>query len=439
MDHALEAPANGSSWTDEDELLLAELAEVEAVRALWALAAPGGAEPLPLRARVLARLVGRSPEGAALVRAAAAGDARGLAARLAGVELASAPPALVHALACYLDRLADAHASAASRARADGAAEAVEHETAEHAARLRAIAAWARLFEERRYLAGLAHRVGGQLGEAEIATAVDGAAMRVLDELASRAARGAAETTRDASLALAVLARVPEACRSGGASAAVARRFGARAEGARADAVEVALAGVVDALREARQSRDVVRAAVPALESARAVWEWAGRDEAVERLAVDELTTIAWDLYRVPDWAGLRALLAPIGPLAESLEARVLRDPVGQLAYAAKCAQVLVFMSEAETEWSREWSFAERALVVCPTHRNGRLVMANLCVSRAIRILDGGSAFSLSRDIAAAEPLVSRAEKLFPQAKKLPEATKRLEQAKRRAGIGVSP
>ncbi|HTJ82374.1 MAG TPA: hypothetical protein VL400_11690, partial [Polyangiaceae bacterium] len=396
--------------------------------------------PLPLRARVLARLVGRSPEGAALVRAAAAGDARGLAARLAGVELASAPPPLVHALACYLDRLADAYASAASRARTDGGAgEAVEHETAEHAARLRAIAAWARLFEERRYLAGLAHRVAAELGEAEIASAVEGAAMRVLDELASRAARGAADTTRDASLALAVLARVPEACRSGGASAAVARRFGARAEGARADAVEVALAGVVDALREARQSRDVVRAAVPALEAARAAWEWAGRDEAVERLAVDELTTIAWDLYRVPDWAGLRALLAPIGPLAESLEARVLRDPVGQLAYAAKCAQVLVFMSEAETDWTREWNLAERALAVCPTHRNGRLVMANLCVSRAIRILDGGSAFSLARDIAAAEPLVVRAEKLFPQAKKLPDATKRLEQAKRRAGIGVSP
>jgi len=436
MDHPLTP-----DWTPEDERLLAELGELEAMRALWALAAPYGAAPLPERSRTLARAASATDAGRRAVHVAAGGDARPFAAFLAEVELATAAPPLVHGLACYLDRLGDAFATARERARSDDVgARTDELAEAERAVRARSLAAWARLYDERAHLVALATRVAGDsLDAAACARAAEDAATSALSELAARARGGAVDATDDAASALILLARVSDACRIAGVSAKTARHWVVRADGARADAIEVALLGITDALREARQASDLVRAAVPAFEKARRIWEWAGNDEAVEKLAVDELTTIAWDLYRVANWAGLRALLAPVAALFESLESRVLRDPAAQLAYAAKCAQALVFMSEAETDRGREWQLAERALAICPTHRNGRLVLAGLCLNQALRTLEYGTLFSLGRDIAAVEPLILRAEKLYPQSKKLADAKKRLEDAKRRAGVSVSP
>src|SRR5262249_12691867 len=154
-------------------------------------------------------------------------------------------------------------------------------------------------------------------------------------------------------------------------------------------------------------------------------WAWCERDEAVERFCVDQVTPIAWESYRESAWGPIRELLGPCEALFDSLEARHLARP-GEFAYAAKCAQVLVFRSEAETDRAREWALAERALKVCPSHRNGRLVMAHLLADSAISMLNRSTLFTGRSDVYQATVLVERAEGLFPQSKRTQEARAKL-------------
>jgi hypothetical protein len=117
----------------------------------------------------------------------------------------------------------------------------------------------------------------------------------------------------------------------------------------------------------------------------------------------------------------------------DSLARRIRADP-SRIAYAGPCAQMFVFRSEVERNADRQWELAERSLEVCPTHRNGRLVVSNLLVDRALHLLEPTHALTRQRCEAAASD-IDRAEKLFPASKRLDEAKKKLAEARRIANV----
>src|SRR5207253_1774658 len=123
-----------------------------------------------------------------------------------------------------------------------------------------------------------------------------------------------------------------------------------------------ALQPILDALTEARVRESPVPRFADLFTRVRDVWIWSGGDEAAERFAVDEVTGVAWIVYRKAAWHDLRALLAPCIDLYESLAARIERDAKRHLAYSAKCAQIFVFRSDCEGDKGREWEHAERSI-----------------------------------------------------------------------------
>ena len=421
-----------AAWRDADEALLLRLTDERAVERLWRLEAPPSAAALPARAAVLAREVRRLPGGADAVERAAAGDATPLAEQLRS-SMASWTAALKHAAAIYFERLAlELERALPKSGRASAALSSSAHE-----ATLRRVAAWIALADDGTFVREIASRVAdGAVPAAALDGLAEAAVDRALTELGGRALGAATDLGARGAAALHALGRIREACKLAGASGATTKRVVALAERASARAVDEALAPLADELREA-QARGATAAELAAsMSRVRAVWEWSGHDEAVERFALDQVTDPAWEIYRRVAWAELRALLAPCEPLYESMEARILARP-SELAYAASCAQTLVFRSELETDREREWAFAERALRLCPTHRNGRLVMADLLSARALALLSRTTAPSARRDVAEATELLARAEAAFAGRARTKEAQGRLDDTKRRWGIGA--
>lgn len=437
MDQAL---TNGSvgdpgsalpTWREADERLLRRLGDEVATERLWRMEAPKEAPTLPRRASVLARELRRLPGGEEAVEAAIEGDASQLAGILRG-GLTDASPALLHASAIYLARLATSAGEAARAAElARGSEEAARWRAVELDARVRCLSRWMALVEDRAFLTELARDISaGSLAvedaDAKALAVVD----RVVDDLGRIALQGARELSPCAKAALAALARTSDAAKKVRGSHASAM---ARADRARAHAIDDALALAEEAIQDARARTAGAAELALTFERIRAIWHWSERDLAVEHFAVDQVTPIAWELYRVSAWGGLRQLLAPCSELYESLEHRLVARP-DDIAYAAKCSQILVFCSESATERAMEWQYAERALQVCATHRNGRLVMAHLLSDHAIGVLGRSTVFSGRADVRDVTPLVERAETLFPHSKRTEEARARLDQARVRWG-----
>ena len=420
------------AWREEDEALLGRLEDELLVERIWQRQAPAGAHALPVRAAGVVREIRSLAGGTEAVEKAARGELEAIFPFLLLDDLVSRPPAFVHQLAVYFDRLASAYEAEMERdpSKAASAREELVR------ARVRSLAAYIALRQENAYLLSLAHRiVGTALKTEELAAAVSPIASSKLETLGATARAGARELGWSAHAALAVLARVGDACRIAGCDAKSTTVALGRAESIHAGAIDDALAPVLDGLGEARARDDGERLFPPLFDKVRAIWEWAGYDEAVERFAVDEITPLAWNIYRTSRWDSLRALIAPCTPLYDSLAARIERNPMHHVAYAAKAAQMFVFRSECETERTREWALAERALVLCPSHRNGRLVMAHLLADQAIRSL-GASVFPGAAEIEHATRSIARAEEIFPQSKRLPDAKARLAEVLARSGRG---
>jgi hypothetical protein len=333
----------------------------------------------------------------------------------------------VHQLAVYFDRLATALEAATPPPGRSFREEAVQ-------ARVRSVAAYLALRDERAYLVSAAQRiVGAAIPANDLDAAVTSIAEACLEDLGHVARAGARKLEPRASAALATLARVDVACRIAGSDEKSRTRTVRRSESIRALAIDEALVPVLDGLAEAKLRDDGERLYAGLFDHVRRVWDWSGGDEAVERFAVDEVTALAWTIYRASRWDALRTLIAPCIPLYDNLAARIEADPKRHLAYAAKCAQIFVFRSECETERSREWAYAERALVLCPSHRNGRLVLAHLSCDAAIRRLSV-SFFPPATEVERARAEIRRAEELFPQSKRLPEARAKLKEILDRSG-----
>jgi len=403
-------------WREEDEALLTRLTDEIVFERLFRAQASAGARP-PARGAGLCAALRRLPGGSeALVEATRGGKLEPLLALLEPARQIDPPPELLHHLALHHAALADAAASSTD-------------------AFVRSITAWLALGREDRYLRELGEAVtGGALARQDLDRALADAPLWPIEELGERARNGARDLTADAQRALAALGRVPEAARIARAPEALAERAARRATSIVAVAVEEALAPVIAAFTEATTHGDP-SASVGAslLNRFVAVWRWSGEDESVEHAAIEQTTPLAWAHYRASRWDDLRTLIAPVAPLVDSLAKRIEEDP-SQLAYAARAAQMLVFRSDVVRTEQETIVLLDRAITICPTHRNARLMKANTLCDQALRLLPGARAPTRA-DHDKAAGLLERAEQIYPGATRLPEARKRLGEARKLLGI----
>lgn len=408
----------------EDDALLQRLEDQSLAEGLLdALVAEVGAvedarRELPERAGGLVAELRKHPGGREAVAAALAGDLGALARLLDGLALKACPPELLHHVALFYGR----------------AAALLERSDAERAASVwtRSLAAWLALAEERRYLAHLERAVlGPSDGKAQGAgVPPERAPLELLTILARRADGTARDLAPAGRAALLALGATDEAARMAGAPPETARAARVFAERRRNAAVEAALDVVREALEDAHARGELTANGRELLLRAVAVWRWASEDDAVEHFVVDWLDKIGWEHHRARDWGALAELLEPFRPLYESLAARIERDP-SQLAYAAPCAQMFVFLAEVETAFTRKRALAERAVRICPTHRNGRLVLASLLCEEATLAMRGMIVVARRGEVARVEALLDRVESLYPSTYGLPEARRMLDRVKR--------
>lgn len=417
-------------WRSEDEALLQRLEDELLVHRLWAFFVGlhrGESAPeiryerstLPPRAAGLIAELRKVSGGAEVVAAALRtsperGDAA-LGRLVDGLVMKDCSPELLHHLALF-------HSKAAAfleRTAPDDAA----------TAWVRALAAWLALSEEQTYLAHLEdavlHRRDGPRGRATEGLRASGAPLELVADVARRAEGTARDLGPPGRAALLALARTDEAARMAGVSESAARRARVHAERHRNAAIEAALAVIGEGLDEANVRGELASSGRILLLRAITVWTWTSNDEAVEHFVVDRIDKIGWELYRARDWDALRYLLSPFRPMFESLAQRIARDP-GQIAYAAGCAQMFVFLAEVEHSLESKLENAERAVLICPTHRNGRLVLAAALCDQAMQIMRAMVLFAPRKEIARVEDLLERARGLCPESNSLPQATSML-------------
>ncbi|WP_394832195.1 hypothetical protein LVJ94_37340 [Pendulispora rubella] len=407
-------------WRAEDEALLSRLEDERILERLW-LATTGRRAPHPARAAGLIACIARMEAGRRAREAADRGELELLVHVVREAPLEGMPPELLHHLALHLTRVAEAICEETPDAASD--------------ARLRALAAWLALVHEHRYLSELARAVAGsQLSPAELERAVDDAALDVIERLGREAEEGARSRTQRARAAWRTLARVAEACRVAGlaTSAGLARRAMALADSKRRHALDAALSSIAEAMADASARGSLSGDALRILHPATTLWSWAEYDEAVERFVIDQVGDAAWELYRENRWDDLRALMATIDPLVDSLCRRIEEnhEPMG---YLASCAHMLIFRAETATTLSDQIALAEKALAICPSHRNARIVLCSYLCRQAIHTMERTGFFVGEKDIAAMEAMLGRAEGLNPTSRSLEEARRRLAAFKQRA------
>lgn len=431
-------------FTAEDAALLAELEDEVVVESLFGVVAqPPGARIGVSRASGLVAHIRRMPGGAeAVARVLEGGDPRSaLDPFVFKVDLKGLAPGYLHHLAIFFDRVAasiidamaadDASGPPSTRGRRERhppAKSALRSQLGEAYldARARSVAAFVALSADKAYLGAYARRVvGGALPGVDLEVAAVAIVFESIDALGAVAREGARVLSIRSELALAALGRTRAACRMSGVDERTQAALIRRAESARMGAIDEALAPLLDALAEARVQESPVRELVAIFAKVHAVWTWSNGDDAVERFAVDGVLDFCWDIRRKHDLSGIGLLLAPCVPLYESLANRIETDPVHHIGYASKCAQVYCFRSDAETQTEKELAFAERAIKLCSTHRNGRATVAHILCNRAIAKL---SSPLVGRSVVdAARRDIARAEELWPASTRIAAAKAKLD------------
>ena len=412
-------------WRPEDEVLLERL-EDEAIleRLFQHHVGPLAKGNLPHpRAAGLIGMIRALDGGPAVVAAAAGGDVPMLARFVEAVPMKSRPPEMLHHVALYYERVA----SVLEKTEAVPAANAW----------MRSLAAWLALGEERAYLSRLEEAIVGtdparpaNAPERAVLIPPERVPLQLVGELGRRAEVSARDLAAPGRAALLALAWVQDAARIAGASVETSRRAQAAAERHRNAALDAALSVVGEALDDANARGDLMKIGRDLLIRALQVWGWSGQDEAVEQFVIDRLATIGWELYRAREWAAIRTMFEPFRPLIESMSRRVETDP-SRIAFAAPCAQMYVFLTDVERSATRKKELAERAVNLCPTHRNGRLNLAALLCDDAITAMRNLPLWNRQDEVARIAALIARAEKLYPTSSDLPEAKAMFERVRR--------
>ena len=422
-------------WRPEDEALLGRLEDELVLERLFRHHVGTLAErTLPhARAAGLIAAARHVTDGNIAVQAALQGDVSKLARVVEAAPMKERPPEMLHHVALYFAKVASVLEGVAPDAAAN--------------AWMRALAAWLALGEERTYLARLEEAIVGaetRGGAAARGAAGKGAGLkektalippeRVPLEIVADLGRRAEATARDLAppgrAALLALAWVGEAVRIAGASEDTAKRALLAAERNRNAALDAALAVVGEALDEANARGELTTVGRPILLRALQVWTWSGHDEAVEQFVAERLATVGWELYRARAFDALRETFDPFRGMIDNFARRVEQDP-SRIAFAAPCAQLIVFLTDIETNAPRKLELAERAVRVCPTHRNSRVNLASLLCEQANTSMRTMVVFARREEVERVEALLTRAESLYAQYSLLPEARTMLDRIKR--------
>ena len=370
----------------------------------------------PRAAGLLLAMRGTEPGREALERAHA-GDLTALDALLDAPLDGSAPPRLLHHLALFF-------ASAA-----DGARELGSSGSEERAAtlELRALEAWALLLSEQRYLKQLAERVAGvALPQAEIQAAVEAAALERVRGLAQRAAAGAEQHTVDARGALGLLRRFEAHTYPAESSEAVVKRLRAECVRGVRQAIDGALAMLTDRFAQAEADPDGLRVEREILGDAAALYAWSERDWYVALFTLERGQTTGWSIYKAKQWPALGALCEVLRPMVNDAAERVSTDP-SALPYSSLVAQMLVFRAEMGSVLATRILDAERALRLCDTHRNARVILADLLAERANVTLDSTGVLGRDAALADARRDLDRADQLWAGLPRVASLRKRLD------------
>jgi hypothetical protein len=409
-------------WRPEDEALLGRLEDEVVLERLFrhhvgTLAQRTAPHP---RAAGLVAAARALPGGGDAVHTALAGDVTKLARLLEAAPMRERPPEMLHHVALYFGKVASALEGVAPDAAAN--------------AWMRALAAWLALGEERTYLAQLEDAVLGDAKKAKDKTGVlippERVPLEILADLGKRAESSSRDLAPPGRAALLALSWVGEAARIAGVPPEVTRRAEQAAERRRNAALDAALAVIGEALDEANVRGDLKTNGREILMRALAVWVWSGNDEVVEQFVIDRLATVGWELYRARSWDALRFTFEPFRAMIDHMARRIEHDP-SKIAFAAPCAQMFVFLTDIEPGQLRKLDLAERAVRLCPSHRNGRLNLASLLCDQALASMRQMVIFARRDELERVEALLQRAESLYPQSTELPEAKAMLERVKR--------
>jgi hypothetical protein len=409
-------------WRPADEALLGRLEDELIIEQLFRYHVGAIAQrtlPHPRAAGLIAAartLTG----GDEAVSAALRGDVTKMARLVEAGPMRERPPEMLHHVALYYGKVAKA----------------LEHVAPDAAANawMRSIAAWLALGEERTYLARLEEAILGDARKPRDKTGVlippERVPLEVVAELGKRAEGTSRDLAASGRAALLALSWVGEAARIAGVSEDATRRVQQAAERNRNGALDAALAVIGEALDEANVRGELTTSGRSILMRALNVWIWSGKDEAVEQFVIDRLATVGWELYRARAWDTLRLTFDPFRTMIDHMARRIEQDP-SKIAFAAPCAQMFVFLTDIEPVPFRKAELAERAVRLCPSHRNGRLNLASLLCDDALASMRQMVLFARKDELERVERLLKRAESLYPQSTELPEAKAMLERVKR--------
>ncbi|MEM9069127.1 MAG: hypothetical protein AAGE52_11505 [Myxococcota bacterium] len=399
-------------WRPDDEALLARLENEDLLVRLWNELAPSGAPPPHPRAAGMLHLLRESSQGERAAAAALDGDWKPLRALLHAPSLAGQRPELLHHLALFFDALATAHRKGER---------AID-------AHVRSTAAWLALAAQGTYLAGLANSVAGEdLSDEERTEAVERVPTASLERLAAEGQSVAGDCGPEAELALRTFAAIDDAVRVSGCSGRVIDHAKERAVRLRTELIDVTVGALTEAFDDAG-TQAPGEAHFLLFERGAQTWKWALQDVDLETFLIDRALPIGWELYHAKKWHSLRRVGEALRGAVDSLARRIESDDA-MFPYAARCAQMLVFRAETQPRFEDQLRSAERAVALCDTHRNGRLVLADLLAERAIRTLQGAG-WQRTNALQRARADIDRAKELWPQGAKIITA----EDAYKRAG-----
>lgn len=165
-----------------------------------------------------------------------------------------------------------------------------------------------------------------------------------------------------------------------------------------------------------------------------------GPDEEVSIWATERAVAWIWPLYKTRTHEPTKKLLAVSRPFAEHVE-RLLLQQTGAFGRQSLCADFLLFEADY-VEFEEEKRWFERALAVCPRHRNAHLMLSYHELRLAHRELskcENNTGLAAYVQISG-EPLreawrraqghIEEAARLFPENPKLGDYRERLEKAR---------
>lgn len=209
-----------------------------------------------------------------------------------------------------------------------------------------------------------------------------------------------------------------------------------------------------DVLRQFARMIDALDLSAPDIEALRAPFLWAGAifdilpmDAAVAARVSDAAVEIGWKLRKLkPDDldSAMPKLLNAARPFNDALEAFILDGQA--FGHNSTCADFLVFRGEHRARAKGRDAYFERAIAVCPGHRNASMMLSYerlralsdlllrvRMVPSAITMLPG-TATRVESAIAEAWALLDEAEALYPSNETIQEYRQQLAHEAERLG-----